>query len=766
MSVAGFLTDQASTGRTLSIGPSTGLGEAAGAAFDYAWRTSRSDAAMQYVGRPVNHRNDLLKQRTGKDVWDITGNREKRDTFAADPIHMQGALRALEHQNNEDLDNFILKGRAEEPEKYNGIRTTAEIREEARKAADISENHMNEIMIRNPSVLSRMTGGVVGGMGAVMLDSPNLLTLPLGAGPVKPGLKGFNFARATMKAAAVDGIINAGVEAATQPAIAAWQNELGRRYGFGDAAENVALGFVGGAALSGIIRGAGAAVKRGADYMGSVSADVLDRIASSPGLPASIRDAAAFLSRQAYVDENAPPGAIVTGEDLQSHRSQAQGLVEEFENYAAGSNRIAPSFAASSAGKSEASPPNGNVGVTSGAGFQPLPSQRTGDSPFSPRSKAYISPSREKALYTVGDIDSTSNSIIYHDTDKIDKLLKKAGALLPEVNRLTEEISSSIQGLKAYPGRVKEKASLEEKIAIKKRGPHTMPDIIGGRMVADSPAAIRAAVERLKSSARIIEIDDKMGSNKGYRAVHVIIASDEKGVSAEIQIQPREIREVQDEAHEKYYKKWNEYKKQPDMYEAIEKAGRTEEYLADLAAQDDLFADAWTRWEARTGRQADDFSDMVPPERMGAILEMPEGMTPETSPDRLTSTLNDLKILLKQSGPNDEDFAASTERDLSKIDENYGSVTSRAGYRVQATAHHGYRLSAWGDADFPTKKNLTREEVAAEMIAMEKADIASRKFSDEMIALDDGRVISLADYAAEIDGKRAMIEAMKTCRIA
>lgn len=663
MSLSGFLDGQAGVGRSLSAGPSTGLGETTSAAFDFTWKAHTTAAAIQYQGAPLNERNDQIKQRFDQDIYDITGLRTKYTNPSA-----EGRV-AMAKEANEKIDDWILKGRAKEPERYAGIKTSAEIREEARKTVDASENHMNEIMARNPSALSRMTGGFVGGAAATLLDPPNLATLPLGAGAVQSGLKGFTAARAILKAAAIDGTINAAIEATSQPAIMAWQKELGRRYGFGDAAENVAFAFVGGAGISAALR----SLSRGVNYAGSASMDVLNRIATNEKLPASIRNAAGFMSRQAHIDEALPEGMIKTGEDLKVHRDTAQSLVEDFENYQL------VSAARSSLDRSSTSSENGRDAGNS-LGTQDLPSQ---DSGFPVTfSTPKTDPSVLKANRILGSIDDTSQATIYHTTKKVDNLLKKASAILPELEQLTDQLSKGIEGLTPYPGRVKTKESLTSKMKKKGRGVETMPDILGGRLVADTPEAIYAAVDRLNAGTRVVEIDDKMGRGSGYRAVHVVVATD-KGISAEIQIQPREIREVQDMAHEKYYKKWDEF---DGNTEKIAAAGRLDEYYADIQAQEKLFADAWSKWEERTGKGGqEDLTDIAPTERIH-VAKAPEG-TVDAVADRVAIAENDMKALVDELG-------------------------------------------------------------------------------DEAILLDDGRSVSIKDFAEEIKAKKTVIDAMNSCRIA
>lgn len=326
MTVSGFLKDQAGLGRELSAGPTTDFGDVFGAGLTNSW-VNGFGGSMQFMGNPLNERNDMLKQKLGKDIYDLTDMRKKYPNPNSD-----GFLQ-MTKEANDAVDGVILQGRAQDPDKYQGIKTTAEIKDNARKVAGLNERHMAEMMIRNPSGISRAMGGFTGSVVGSLIDPPNLLTLPLGAGEIQAGLKGMTAARAIMRAAAIDGTVNAAIEGAEQPYIMEWQKQLGHKYGFGDAVENTAMAFVGGAGLSGLIRGAAHGLKRPLEYMGSVSSDVLDRIASNEKIPASVRDAASFMSRQAHIDESAPPDSIKTGEDLKVHRDTAQRVSEDFENY-------------------------------------------------------------------------------------------------------------------------------------------------------------------------------------------------------------------------------------------------------------------------------------------------------------------------------------------------------------------------------------------------------------------------------------------------
>ncbi len=668
MTIGGFLENQAGVGRGLSVGPTTDFGDAVGAGITREWTQPRNfGGAMQYMGGPLNERNDTLKQRLGKDVFDLTEVRKKYPNPTP-----EGRLAMLE-EANALVDDVIAKGRREAPEKFQGIKTTAEIKAEALRVTGANEKHFNEMMIRNPSAMSRTMGGFIGSATGAIIDPVNLATLPFGAGEVQAGLKGFQAARAVMKAAAVDGVINAGVEVMQTPLAMKWSEEMGHKYGFGEAAESVALSFVGGAGLSGLIRGAVHGLNRPAGYLGSVSADILDRIAASEKLPVFVRDAAAFLSRQAYIDDAAPPGLIQTGEDLKVHRDTAQRAANDFENY-----RPA---ALSSSGDNVV--PLNRTSSTEAPRDQALPDQTSETAPPSSfsRSRAMIPPSKRTGEVSISDMDTSTNKL-YHRVDNLASLKKAAKALAPDLEGFLKNVTNGVLNARVYGVRVKETGSLGLKLK-RGKGVQQVSDYIGGRIVVDTPEALSEVVDRLRRDAHVIELEDALDGHKtsGYRAVHVQVMSD-KGVSAEIQIQPREIRDVQDEAHI-IYKKWQNV---GDEATPEQMAGM----LADKAKAKKMFDDAWAKWQERTGGgdKIDSFSDMAPAERMNE-LDLPEGLSPEVSADRVAIAESDLKALADELGDEDVSFA-----------------------------------------------------------------------------LDDGRTVSFKDYADEIQGKKALIEAMNTCRVA
>jgi len=128
-------------------------------------------------------------------------------------------------------------------------------------------------------------GQFTGSMGAAFTDPPLMATLFAGA----PAAAGF------LRTAIIEGAIGATTEAAIQPTVQAYRQELGLEYGLDQAAQNIALGAAGGAALSPIAKLAG---------MGTTKLlDVWRKTRKQPSQ--AEQDAAAMLQRQ---EEMIPAG--------------------------------------------------------------------------------------------------------------------------------------------------------------------------------------------------------------------------------------------------------------------------------------------------------------------------------------------------------------------------------------------------------------------------------------------------------------------------
>lgn len=326
MTIAG-LTENAGSSRLPSLGPATGFGETVGASLTDAWVNSPM-GALQYREIPLVNRDRLYKQRFGVDVWEATGLKDKRI-----PLGPSQGYKDLSPEKNQALDALIVQGRKDSPALYDGFLTTDEIQKNAMKIINRNDAFLNETMLRNPSEFSRFSGGFVGGAAALMANPVNAAAMFMGAGPVKAGLGGMGTATAIMRAAMIDGTMQAAVTGSMIPQTAEWQNSLGKRYGFGEAASEIALAGFGGAAMSGVARAVLPVFRGSVQKMGSVSSYILDRVAASEKLPPSVRDAAAYLSRVAHIDESASPGSIRNIDDLAAHREQVAGVVEGYEKY-------------------------------------------------------------------------------------------------------------------------------------------------------------------------------------------------------------------------------------------------------------------------------------------------------------------------------------------------------------------------------------------------------------------------------------------------
>lgn len=307
--------------------PSSTL-DVAAAAFENVRANYNADSEMNLVGDPINSRNSLIKERFGQSVSDITGTSKKYTN-----PNPEGRILQLK-EDNDLIDNIIMKGRKEEPARWENIKTTAEIRDEGKKKANDAMTNLGQVSSRNPSQLSNVTGQLLGGIGGTFTDPLTLATLPFGAGETKiVGTGAMATAKGFAASAAKEGAIQAAIQALSIPQVAHWQSTVGHQYGLSEAATDVGLGFVGGAAIRGAtdtfipaVRG----VYKGAKNVSSYS---LDAIASRmPDVPQVVKDSFKYMSRTAYVDEAAPV-PVKKPKDLNEHRNAAQKIVDDVNEY-------------------------------------------------------------------------------------------------------------------------------------------------------------------------------------------------------------------------------------------------------------------------------------------------------------------------------------------------------------------------------------------------------------------------------------------------
>jgi len=292
----------------------TDFGDVAGAAFDDA--SYRQDVPLSRAwfsdADSFRERNDLIRERLGRDVVDEV-KKEKPDYGAE----------ALIEEYQARTDRLIAEGRLAEPEKWQGIRTRAEIEEATRQKARDARSKFEQTAAK-ADPFDRIAGSLAGGIAGAFTDPINLATLPFGAAA----------GTSILRAALIEGGLNMAIEAAEAPFVAAWQKELGHKYGLADTAADIAFAGVGGAAFTTALRGAIPALRAAGDLTGSVSMRALDRIANSERLPSSVREAAGYMSRVAHMDEEIPPfreeGEL--REQLATHREAVQETQEAIRN--------------------------------------------------------------------------------------------------------------------------------------------------------------------------------------------------------------------------------------------------------------------------------------------------------------------------------------------------------------------------------------------------------------------------------------------------
>lgn len=276
--------------------------------------------------RDRNERNDIISERFGAEYLDSVKRDAAESLLTRAPVPgveaggMQyGAQVAAEA--NAILNARIAEGRRTGDAAWQGLRTDAEIEEDQRNLARDAKTEFEAAAGRARTPTGRLAGSFGGGIAASLLDPVNVATIPFGVGA----------GASILRSIAVETLINAGVEAAQTPFVAAWQHEIGYKYGIGEAAADIALAGAGAGVLTGVTRGVGAGLRRlsGIDREGGArSMPILDDIANSPRVPSEARDAAKYMSRTAHIDENVPPTA-----DIAEGRAAAQETQNAFREY-------------------------------------------------------------------------------------------------------------------------------------------------------------------------------------------------------------------------------------------------------------------------------------------------------------------------------------------------------------------------------------------------------------------------------------------------
>lgn len=146
---------------------------------------------------------------------------------------------------------------------------------------------------------------------------------------------------------------------------------------------------------------------------------------------------------------------------------------------------------------------------------------------------------------------------VLQSTDSASELHASASDHADWLEQKLAEVVQGIEGAKVEAVRdQKAKSDLNDKIKREGQAPETIPDYLAGRIVVETHEARDQVAERMRSVFTVIrEKDDfKNGSDPyGFRT-HTFQVQTPDGNSAEVQVVPKEISEVNDKTHPDYEK--------------------------------------------------------------------------------------------------------------------------------------------------------------------------------------------------------------------
>lgn len=190
-----------------------------------------------------------------------------------------------------------------------------------------------------------------------------------------------------------------------------------------------------------------------------------------------------------------------------------------------------------------------------------------------------------------GAIDASQKR--YHAINDMGEIQARARAAAADFERMLAWAAEDGGGAEVAGVRLKDEAGIKTKLALGKT-PQNIGDVLGGRIVVDDWAALAEVERRLQKAAAIVARDDKLAAPTalGYRSLHLQLAAD-TGISAEVQITPREIAAAQKAAHPLYA----EFRRRELTAAELPKAE------AAAAEQQRLYDQAWNEWSARAGER-------------------------------------------------------------------------------------------------------------------------------------------------------------------
>lgn len=177
----------------------------------------------------------------------------------------------------------------------------------------------------------------------------------------------------------------------------------------------------------------------------------------------------------------------------------------------------------------------------------PLASVRPSEAPDDVRPQAPI-----------GSTDADSGRVITHSTDDLDEAQDIATQAAPELEDKLQDVADSIPGVEVHGVRdTKDKDRAQRKTEADDKPVNTHSDLLAGRLTVDSTEAKDAAVAALKSTSPVIDEEDKFQDGDpdyGFRSHDLQVALANGSTSAEVQVVPKEVADLDDETHKTYEK--------------------------------------------------------------------------------------------------------------------------------------------------------------------------------------------------------------------
>lgn len=272
---------------------------------------------------------------------------------------------------------------------------------------------------------------------------------------------------------------------------------------------------------------------------------------------------------------------------------------------------------------------------------------------------------------SMGSISPTSNRIIRHDIKDVNELVTQAKKDKPILDNLFTKLKKEIPGISKIESRIKDKDKVLAKMKQKGEA-ESISDYLAGRIVFDDNESLEKVKKKLNDLGVIEEDNFLSGREDGYRALHYQVNMG-NGLSAEVQLMPKEINDVFDQAHN-IYDKW----KRKDV-------GPVKEVMNDAHKMKKLFDDAWDKYEERNeGSKQTPIAkkDMVAsPHGVGEVREIRNGQAIVEVDGKLHKVKEEELI---QSPLPEKDLADLFDDLVSGIEKKTGKQVSRnvewAGY--------------------------------------------------------------------------------------